>query len=191
LNVPLLIVNLGIKIVEIFDQVGALEWVGWLLVIGVVLLDHNVELVPLGVKFLSVFTVLLDSINLLLVGTHFEGFVEGKRINLLKDCLKGDQRFLKDLVPMVLSEMNNYRHKHWESLILVGLQNVQKVVILEEAHSSICNLKMNTANALDDSLEQPWDKVFDLFDFTDLKDLLKLGQEKCFLDAVGKRPVLE
>ena len=92
---------------------------------------------------------------------------------------------------MVLSEMNNYRHKHWESLILVGLQNVQKVVILEEAHSSIGNLKMNTANALDDSLEQPWDKVFDLFDFTDLKDLLKLGQEKCFLDAVGKRPVLE
>ena len=60
----------------------------------------------------------------------------------------------------------------------------------EEAHGSVCNLEMDTSNALDDSLEEPWDQMIDLVDLTNLKDFLKFGQEEGLLDAVGKWPVL-
>ena len=92
---------------------------------------------------------------------------------------------------MILCEVDDDRHKHWESFLFVSLQNVQKVIILEEAHSSVSNLEVDTTNAFDNSLEQSWDEGVNLIDLTDFKDLLKLSQEKSLLDAVSKWPVLE
>ena len=72
---------------------------------------------------------------------------------------------------MVLSKVYNDWNKHWESLFLVSLQNIQEIIVFEEAHRSICNLKMNTSNTLNNSLEKFWDEMFDLIDFTDFEDL--------------------
>jgi hypothetical protein len=44
------------------------------------------------------------------------------------------------LVPVVISKINDDWDEHWEGLILVSLENVQEIIILEEAHSSIGNL---------------------------------------------------
>ena len=48
---------------------------------------------------------------------------------------------------------------------------------------------MNATDALDDTLEQARHQVLDLVNFAYLEDLLELGQEKSFLNAVGERPV--
>ena len=55
---------------------------------------------------------------------------------------------------MVLGKINNDRHKHWEGLVLVGLQDVEEVVVLEEAHGAVSNLQVIAANALNDTLEK-------------------------------------
>ena len=75
-------------------------------------------------------------------------------------------------MPMVLSKVHNYRNQHWECFFFVGLKNVEEVVILKETHGSISDLKMDTTNALDDSLEKLSDQSIDLVNFTDLKNLL-------------------
>ena len=191
MNELLLVVDFRVEIVEIFDQVGASEWIVWLNKVSVLLLNLGVKLLPLLVKVLSVFFVLLDSVNLLLVGVHLQGFIEGKRIDFLENGLQGDERLLQDLVPMVLSEVNDDWNKHWESFLLVGLEDVQEVVVLKEAHSSVGNLQVNTTNALDDSLEELVDQVFNLVDFANFEDFLQFSQEEGFLDAVGKWPVLQ
>jgi hypothetical protein len=54
---------------------------------------------------------------------------------------------------MVIGEVYDYWNEHWEGLVLVGLQDIQEVVIFEEAHGSIGYLQMNTTNASNDSLE--------------------------------------
>lgn len=79
---------------------------------------------------------------------------------------------MQDLMPMVLSKVNNYGNQHWECFFFVGLKNVEEVVILKETHGSISNLKMDTTDALDDSLEKLGDQSIDLIDFTNLKNLL-------------------
>ncbi len=73
---------------------------------------------------------------------------------------------------MVIGEVYDYWNEHWEGLVLVGLQDIQEVVIFEEAHGSIGYLQMNTTNASNDSLEQSLNKMFNFIDFTDLKDFL-------------------
>ena len=50
---------------------------------------------------------------------------------------------------------------------------------------------MNTANASNDSLEQFVNQTFNLVNFADLKDFLKLRQKQCFLDAVSKWPIFQ
>lgn len=92
---------------------------------------------------------------------------------------------------MVFSQVYNDWNQHWECLLLIGLQNIEEVVILEEAHGSVCNLQMDATNALDDSLEQSRNEMFNLVNFTNFKNFLELGQEQSFLDAVGKRPKFE
>jgi len=57
-------------------------------------------------------------------------------------------------MPMVLGQIDNDRYKHWEGFLFVCLQDIQEVVILEEAHGPICNLQMNASNASDDPLEE-------------------------------------
>ena len=92
---------------------------------------------------------------------------------------------------MVLRQVNDNGNEHWERLFLVCLQDVEEIVILEETHSSISNLQMDTANTLDDSFEKLWDQVFNFINLTNFEDFLQLRQEKCFFDAVSKWPKLE
>ena len=92
---------------------------------------------------------------------------------------------------MVLREVNDDGHEDWEGLVLVGLENIEEVVILEETHGSVSHLQMITANTLDNTLEEPLNQWFDVLDFADLNDLLKLGEEKRLLDTVSKGPKLE
>ena len=90
---------------------------------------------------------------------------------------------------MVFSEVNDDWNKHWESFLFVVLKDIEEVVILEEAHSSIGNLKMDTTNTLNDSLEKFDDKSINLIDFTDFENFLQFSQEKCFFDRVSEWPI--
>jgi len=92
---------------------------------------------------------------------------------------------------MVLGQVNDDGDEHWESLLLVGLQNLEEVVVLEEAHGSVSNLQVDAAYALDDSLEELWNEMLDFVDFANLEHFLQFGQEECLLDAVSEWPVLE
>lgn len=94
-------------------------------------------------------------------------------------------------MPVIICEIHNDWDKHWECFIFIGLEDVEEVVILEEAHGSVCDLKMNTTNASDDSFEKLWNQVLNLIHFANFKNFLKFGEEKCFLDTVGERPVLQ
>jgi len=75
-------------------------------------------------------------------------------------------------MPMVFSEVNDDWNQHRESLLFVVLENIKEVIVLEEAHSSISDLKMDTTNTLNDSLEKFDDESFDLIDFTDFENFL-------------------
>ena len=92
---------------------------------------------------------------------------------------------------MIVSQVNNDRNKHWEGVFLVCLQNIQEVIVFEETHGSISNLKMDTSNALDNSFEKSRNQMFYFLHLTDFEDLLQLSQEKSFLDTVGKWPILK
>jgi len=94
-------------------------------------------------------------------------------------------------VPVVLSEVYDYRNQHGEGLRLVGLEDVQEIVIFEEAHGAVSNLQVDTTDALYNALEQLRDQGFDLLDLADFEDLLQLSQEEGLLDAVSEGPVLE
>lgn len=75
-------------------------------------------------------------------------------------------------MPMVFSEVNDDWNQHWESFLFVVLKDIEEVVILEEAHSSIGNLEMDTTNALNNSLEKFDDKSINFIDFTDFENFL-------------------
>ena len=190
-NELLFVVDLSVQTVEISDEIVRFEWDLWLYKIGVLRLNFVINFLPFFVQRLSIFLVLLHSEQLLLLRVHLEGFVKCKWVNLFQDSLQSNQGLLKNLVPMVLSKVNDDGHQHWECLLLVRLQDVKEVIILKKAHCSIRDLQMDTANASDNSLEESWDDMFDLINFAYFKDFLKLGQEECFLDAVCKWPVLE
>jgi hypothetical protein len=95
------------------------------------------------------------------------------------------------LMPVVISKVDNDRDEHWEGLILVGLQDVEEVVILKEAHGSVSNLQVDAANASDNSLEEFGYQVLNLVNFAYFKHFLQLGQEKSLFNTVCKWPVLE
>jgi hypothetical protein len=99
-----------IKLVEVTDQILLLEGELRLLVAAILLAELLVEAVPLLVVVLAVILVLLHRILFLLVSIHAEGLLEGKRINLFEDCFESDQRFLEDLVPMLVCELRNHGH---------------------------------------------------------------------------------
>ena len=124
-----------------------------------------VKLLPL---FLETLFFLFVSFRLLGFLTLFKGLIERKRINLFQDGLESNQRLLKNLMPVVLRQINNDRNQHVESLILVGLQDVQEVVILEEAHSSVSHLQVDTSNAGHDSLEESLDQPRNFVNLADL-----------------------
>lgn len=73
---------------------------------------------------------------------------------------------------MVFSKVNNNWNQHWECLFLVVLEYIKEVIILEEAHSSIGNLKMDTTNALNNSLEKLDNELINFIDFTYFENFL-------------------
>ena len=119
-----LVVNFGVQFVKIFNQVAASEGIVRLYEIGLLGLYFSMEFLPFLVKILSIVLVLLDGVNLLLLWVHLESFVECKRIDFFEDSLECYERLLQYLVPMVLSQVNDDWNKHWEGLLLVGLQDV-------------------------------------------------------------------
>ena len=129
-----------IQLVEIAYQILLFEWVLRLCVAGIALFEFLIEALPLAVVVLAVVLVLLHRVLLLLRGVHTEGLLEGEGIDLLKDRLKGDQGFLQDLVPVLVRQLRDNRDQHREGLVLVGLQDVQEVVILKEAHGPVSDL---------------------------------------------------
>jgi hypothetical protein len=50
---------------------------------------------------------------------------------------------------------------------------------------------MNATNTLNNSFKKSRNKVFNSINLAHFKDLLELGEEQSFLDAVSKRPILE
>ena len=186
-----LVVDFGIKLVEVLDDVTALEGQVWLLEVGILRLDFLVQTIPLFVEVFSVFLVHLNSVDFLLRRIHFQRFIKGKRINFFKDGLKRDKGFLQNLVPMIFSQVDNDGDQHWECLLFIGFEDVQKVVVFEETHSSISDLKMNATDTFNNSFKKSRNKVFNSINLAHFKDLLKLGEEQSFLDAVSKRPILK
>jgi hypothetical protein len=94
-------------------------------------------------------------------------------------------------MPVVVCQVHDYRHQHRESLFLVALKDVQKVVVLKEAHSSVSNLQVNSANASDYALKQFGHEVLDFVNFAYLKDLLEFCKEESLFDAVCIWPVAQ
>ena len=93
-------------------------------------------------------------------------------------------------MPMVFSEVHNNGHKHWEGFRLVGFEDIQKVVVLEEAHGSVSDLQVDSAYAFDYSSEQFWYQGLYFFYLADFKHFLQFRQEKCLFHTVSKWPVL-
>jgi len=173
----LLVIDFSVKFIEILNQTAASEWTVGFYEGCVTCFKLGVKFVPLLVHDLPIFLVLLDCVFLPLRGAHLEGLIEGQRIDLLQDGLECDQRLLQDLVPVVLSQMHNNGHQHGECFLLVGFENVQEIVILEEAHGSVSNLQMDSSDALHDPLEQLADERLHLVDLAHLEDLLQFSQE--------------
>lgn len=94
-------------------------------------------------------------------------------------------------MPVIFSQVNNDWHKHWERLLLISLQDIKEIVVFEEAHSSVSDLQMDSADTLDNSFEELWNQVLDFVDFTDFEDFLQFSQEQGLLDTVCEGPELE
>lgn len=94
-------------------------------------------------------------------------------------------------MPVIVCKIDNNRNEHWESLILVSLQDIQEVIVLKETHGSICDLQVDTSNASHYSLEEFRNQMLNFVDFTDFQNFLKFSQEKSLFYAVGKWPILE
>lgn len=113
-----------IQLVVVANAARGFEWDQGLCEVGLALLQLAVEFVPFAVKVLAVFLILRYGVCFASGGGHLQGFFESVGINLFEDGLEGNQRLLQDLVPVVLSQVNDNGHQHWECLILVGLQDV-------------------------------------------------------------------
>ena len=177
--------------VEIADQVVLAEWQFRFFEAGIVVFNSIVESVPLIIHRDTLGEFLLNAVDLPLLLLHLKGIFERDWVNLLEDGLKSDEGLLQDLVPVVIGQVDDHRHQHWEGLLFVCFQDVEEVVVLKEAHGAISHLQMVTADALDDTFEKTGDQVLDSLNLTDFKDFLELSEEKCLLDTVGEGPVLE
>jgi hypothetical protein len=80
-------------------------------------------------------------------------------------------------MPVVVSKLNYYRHKHWEGFLLVGLEYVEEVIIFKEAHCSVSDLEMDTSYASNNSLEQSRNQMVNLVYFANFENFLQFSQE--------------
>jgi hypothetical protein len=78
-----------------------------------------------------------------------------------------------------------------ESVALVCLENVEEVVVFEEAHSAISNLEVKSRDALDQSLKDLGNVGLKFLHFAGLQDLNEFADEHNFLGGVGEGPVLD
>lgn len=56
-------------------------------------------------------------------------------------------------MPVIISQVNDDGHEHRECLVFVRLQDIEEIIVLEEAHGSVGDLEMNTADTSDNSFE--------------------------------------
>lgn len=168
LNELLLVVDLLVELVVVSNKVATSEWQNRVGIARHLGLDLGRKLVPLLVERLAVLVVLLHGEVLLVTRAHLERLVKGDRIDFLEDSLERDQGLLENLVPVILSQINDDGNQHGERLLLICLQDVEEVVVLEEAHSSVGDLQVDTTDALDDSLEEARDQDLNLIDFANL-----------------------
>ena len=94
-------------------------------------------------------------------------------------------------MPVIISQVNDDRHEHRECLVFVRLQDIEEIIVLEEAHGSVGHLQVISSNAFNNTLEKALNQRLDVFDFADLNNLLKLSEEQRLLHAVSKWPKLE
>lgn len=92
---------------------------------------------------------------------------------------------------MVLRQVHDHWHQHGEGLFLVRLEDVEEVVILEEAHGAVTDLQVISADGLDNALEELWNEGLHFLHVADLEHLAQLCEEEGLLHGVGKGPVLE
>lgn len=102
-NVLLLVVNFGVEGVEVADELRGLERLRRLHVARLRRLYLAVQFLPLSVEVDSLFLILLYREIFPSTGSHLEGFFKSIRINLFQDSLEGNERLLKNLVPVVVS----------------------------------------------------------------------------------------
>lgn len=185
------VIHFCIEFIEISDQIILFERQYRSNVCFIFAHDLLVESIPFFVERLPIRFVLLNHIDLFLRASHLQRFIEGKWVDFLQNCFECNQGLLQDFVPVVFRQINDNRNQHWESLFFICLQNVQEVIIFKEAHRSIGNLKVDTADTFNNSLEKFWDQTIYFVYFTYLKYLLKLCQEQSFFYTICKRPKFE
>ena len=96
INELLLVVDLAVELVEVHDESVARERNHRLLERRVRGLQAVVQLLPPLVEALSVVLGLTDLEALLGFGVELERLLEGVGVDLLEDCLEGDEGLLQD-----------------------------------------------------------------------------------------------
>lgn len=86
--------------------------------------------------------------------------------------------------------MHNDWNKKREGIALVSFKDVEEVVILEEAHSSICYLKMKARNAFDQSFEDFRNIRLQFLNLAGLQDFDEFTNKHDFFGGICERPVL-
>jgi len=89
-----------------------------------------------------------------------QSLIEGLIIDFLQNCLQSIEGLLQYLVPVSVGNLNDDWYQKRECECFVALKDGQEVIVLEEAHSSICHLEMGACNAFDESLEKLGDEWF-------------------------------
>ena len=86
-----LVVDLEVERVEVADERVFGEWLRRRLIVIEAALELSVDFLPLNVQFDALGGLLLDPELLLLLWLHLEGIFKRIRVNLLQDCLQGNE----------------------------------------------------------------------------------------------------
>ena len=140
LNRLYLVINLKVERVIITNKCIFDKGLFWRLKAWISLSDSWFDLCPLIVVSLSFIFRLGDAECPQCIRFHFQSRLKSLLVDFFQNSFKGNQRLLQDFVPMVLSKFNDDWYEDWEGLFLVSLENVEEVVILEEAHSTVSYL---------------------------------------------------
>lgn len=104
------VIYLEVDRVEVTNQTLRCEWLFRRNIVALTCLQLVVKFFPFLVEVLSLSWLLFDSKLLLLLWLHLQGVLKSVWINLFQNCLQGNERLLKDLVPVILGEMHDDRH---------------------------------------------------------------------------------